>query len=188
MVHRTIPGLLASLWLVSCEEAPAPGRSEAVKEPVAVPVVADKAGTPSPESERLQGRHGERIQRLLAHREIGAAYAAGTLGDRLVTDGSLLVDAGAPADTSQMRYFLLNGEVRPATDLAGLKAARGADGGAARALLLGGEDGPRPAIFDDIAAGIYTVCAIVGGAAQGRCATATVDATAASRVVVLAER
>lgn len=181
MVHRTIAGLLASLCWLGCEGAPAPGHSDAAPEPAVVPVVADEAAGAA------QRHHGERIQRLLVHREVGAAYAAGTLGDRLATDGSLLVDARVPADTSQVRYFLYSGEVRPATDLAGLKAARGADGGAGRGLLLGGEDGPRPAIFDDIAAGIYTVCAIVGGAPQGRCATATVDATPASRVVVLAD-
>ncbi len=182
MVHRTIAGLLASLCSLGCEGAPAPGRSDAAPEPAVVPMVADEAAGAA------QRHHGERIQRLLAHREIGAAYAAGTLGDRLATEGSLLVDARVSADTSQVRYYLYKGEVRPATDLAGLKAAQGVDGGAGRAVLLGGEDGARPAIYDDIAAGIYTVCAIVGGAAEGRCATARVDATAASRVVVLADR
>lgn len=97
----------------------------------------------------------------------------------------MLVDARAPTDTSQIWYFLYNGEVRPPTELAGLKAARGADGGGGQAILLGGEDSSRPAIFEGIAAGIYTVCVLVGGAALGRCVTATVDATAASRVVVV---
>jgi hypothetical protein len=175
-MRRLVPALPALLVcsLVGCEapapaqpakpaEAPAPVAEkqpdDATKQPEAAPKPSDDAAKNPDMKAMLEKMSAD----LKESRELAAAYAAGTLGERLATGELLLVDARPPAGTDQVRYFVLNGALpampKNTTEARQLKAA---DGPRAHASLLGGEDAVRPAIFREIRPGTYTVCAVVG--------------------------
>lgn len=101
-------------------------------------------------------------ERLSEERELAIKYADGALGDALTTKRLLLVDAAAPADTREVRYYLLRGDVPTPASFDALKDARGEDGGRASSFVLGGEDAARPGLFRDVDEGRYTACAVVG--------------------------
>lgn len=159
MIRRVFFVFLASLGLTltACDaQAPA----DAQPEEQSAPAVAEaaKPDGPSKAAERLAEKSGP----LHEAREIAAAYAAGELGDRLVTGDMLLVDARAPAGTDQVQFFVLDGPLTtPPAKVSELRATGGRDPGV-RWHLLGGMDGNRPAVFRGIAQGTYTVCAVVG--------------------------
>ena len=89
-------------------------------------------------------------ERLSEERELAIKYADGALGDALTTKRLLLVDAAAPADTREVRYYLLRGDVPTPASFDALKDARGEDGGRASSFVLGGEDAARPGLFRDV--------------------------------------
>lgn len=100
---------------------------------------------------------------LVEHRALAEAHASGRALDSLASARQLLVDPRLTVDAEQVRFFLLSGALadNPAT-LAALRSARDRRGGFTREILLGGEDARRPAVFEGIAAGAYTVCVLVG--------------------------
>lgn len=109
----------------------------------------------------LEQRLSQRREQRREHRELARAHANGGVHERLAAEQRLLVDPGLPADTAQVRFVLLPGELagQPAT-LAELAAA--AHDAPRRERLQAGEDGARPAIFDDVPEGTYTACVVVG--------------------------
>lgn len=107
--------------------------------------------------------------RLDTDREIAAAHADGELGDRLVVDQQLLVDAQVPANSEPTGYVLLRGALaRPPSSIVAVVLDPKLAGRVLRRSTLGGEDSERPVIFHDISPDEYTACAEVGGASDSR--------------------
>lgn len=100
---------------------------------------------------------------LTQQRRTAQAYADGTLGDRLVKEEQLLVDARVPADADSVRYALVTGTIEGTPeDLDALHRDPQGRPRHVRQVLLGGEDSARPATFDGVPAGTYTVCVSIG--------------------------
>lgn len=136
----------------------------ACEDPGSKPEEAEKSGTPAAGKSDLQERLAVMAETKRAHDALAKAYAAGELGDRLVTGAHLLVDPKVTG-VKEVEYFVFKGAI---PDLLGehavLETARSSDGSAPARILHGGVDAARPAIFDRIAAGAYTVCVVVGPA------------------------
>lgn len=161
MPRRT---LLALALLVACNSpTPKPAAAGASADSKAKTKALPPTPVERPDPADLKARVQEMQGRLVEARELAAAHAAGTLGDRLATGQLVLVDAKPPADTSKVQYFLLDGAITPPpTSVSDLKSSAAA---APRETLLGGEDSTRPAIFRQITRpGPYTACAVVGPA------------------------
>jgi hypothetical protein len=172
---RLSPALSALLVCSLACDAPAPAQptkpAEAAKQPEDAgknpDTKAQADAAKQPEDAKIDPDRKAILDKLQAEhkeaRELAAAYAAGTLGDRLATGELLLIDAKPPADTDQVRYFVFNGAL-PATpkNTTEARQLKAADGTQSRASLLGGEDAVRPAIIREIKPGTYTVCAVVG--------------------------
>lgn len=160
----TVP-LLALGVSTGCDSASAADVGEAqaelasaADEPAAQ---AELASAPDePPAARPPFDHAAIRARFAEERELVDAYAAGTLGDRL-RERRLLLVVPTPAEGSAVQFFLYVGAIDPGADLTALKAAKGRDGAGATAILLGGEDRSRPAIFREVDPGAYTVCAVV---------------------------
>jgi hypothetical protein len=147
----TVP-LLALGLSTGCDSASAAGVDK---------LQGERANAPDePAAARPPIDHAAIRARLAERRELADAYAAGTLGDRLRDRSLLLVDP-TPAEGSAVHFFLYTGAIDPGAELAALKAAKGSDGEGPTAILLGGEDSTRPAIFREVDPGAYTVCALV---------------------------
>ncbi len=100
---------------------------------------------------------------LAARRDAVRAYRAGALGERLVEDAQLLVDADIPPDTDQVQYALLTGAIaRTPRDIEDLQSSADMRGKLRRKVLVGGDDSASPVIFNDIDVGTYTVCVFAG--------------------------
>lgn len=100
---------------------------------------------------------------LAAKRDAVQAHRDSALGDRLVADAQLLVDANIPADTFQTQYALLTGAIaRAPRDIDDLQTAADTRGKLRRKILVGGDDSANPVIFNDIDVGTYTVCVFEG--------------------------
>ncbi|MCB9702833.1 MAG: hypothetical protein H6711_13135 [Myxococcales bacterium] len=102
-------------------------------------------------------------------RALIAAYREGKLGARLVRDGILVVDPRASADVAEVEVIVLRGSIAsPPGEPARLRAAFGVDGRPGRRSTLRGAEPGRPHVLRGVAAGPYTVCAIVSrGASPG---------------------
>ena len=160
----TVP-LLALGVSTGCDSAGPAGVDEAQVELASAPdepaARGELASAPDePVAARSPFDHAAIRARLAETREIADAYAAGTLGDRLRERRLLLLDP-TPAEGSAVHFFLYAGAIDPGADLAALKAAKGSDGEGPTAILLGGDDRRRPAIFREVDPGAYTVCAVV---------------------------
>lgn len=100
---------------------------------------------------------------LAARRDAVQAYRAGALGERLVEDGQLLVDADISSNTDQVQYALLTGAIaRTPRDIEDLQNSADMRGKLRRKLVVGGDDSASPVIFNDIDVGTYTVCVFAG--------------------------
>lgn len=108
----------------------------------------------------------ERGKQLQEDREIAEAYKAGTLGDALAAEKMLLVDARAPADTDEARYFVFPGKLPAPADFAALTALKRSADHKPLESLYGGGDSQRVALFHGIEPGAYTVCAVLSGPAD----------------------
>lgn len=175
MLHRVFLVLaLLEFSLMACDT---PDPAQPADSPEAGDVVKPVGDAPPKRS--AADRLAERRGMLAESRAIAEAYAAGTLGDRLVADGMLLVDAKAPANTDQTQFFVLNGPLAaPPAKVSELDGARLTDRSSVRKILLGGEDGSRPGLFREIAPGTYTVCAVVGPPTSAEKAAAMAKADA----------
>ncbi len=160
-----LPGVL---WLCACGAPTATPKVE--PKPAKVKVKVDDEKEDSKETtEKFAGRRDARMAKMAAMRaeadELLAAYAGGTLGDRLVAAEMVLVDAKAPANTDQTDYFLVPGTV-PADGRTqpALQARQKTEGVGVKRMLVGGEDGAKPAVFRKVEPGMYTACAAIGPA------------------------
>jgi len=96
---------------------------------------------------------------LEASREIAAAYAEGKLGDRLLADQMVLIDAKAPKGTEQAQYYILPGDFSgPTSTAAELHQAARADRGRVKRALFGSEVG----LVRTVGPGKYLACAAIG--------------------------
>lgn len=117
-----------------------------------------------PASGRIHERVRKRAGELAKVRELARADA-GSVADKLAAERWLRVDRAVPADANRSQHVLLAGELgeAPAT-YAALKQDFGDR--VKQEILLGGEDAARPAVFRDVAEGIYTVCVSITGPAS----------------------
>lgn len=100
---------------------------------------------------------------LAAKRDAVQTYKNDALGDRLVEDALLLVDANISKDTDQVQYALLTGAIaRAPRDMDDLQNSADMRGKLRRKVVVGGEDSASPVIFDDIDVGTHTVCVFAG--------------------------
>lgn len=101
----------------------------------------------------------ERAARFTNHRALAEAHLEVGVDERLAADGQVLVDPMATALGEQTRYVLLRGSLAAVpADIEALLADPAIGGQLLYSTMHGGEDSAHPAIFDDIVAGLYTVC------------------------------
>lgn len=157
--------LVLSLSLVvglACGGAPSAPTPEAA--PAEAEKQVDDADEERPERE---GRNNVRRLARAEREAVAKAYAEGSLGDKLATDGMLLIDAKVPPGTDSARYYLMPGPfTAPAKTNAELQAQARADrksGQRTQRQLASGLDADRPAVFREVPAGTYTACASVSG-------------------------
>jgi hypothetical protein len=164
-VSIVLPGVL---WLCACG-APPTATPKVEPKPAAANVDGKQVEVKTT-GEKFPERRAALVSRMAAMKtetnELIAAYASGTLGDRLVAAAMVIVDAKAPADTDQTDYYLVPGTV-PAdgrTHPALRARQKTKDSGGVKRMLVGGEDGAKPVVFRQVEPGVYTACAAVGPA------------------------
>lgn len=143
------------------------GGAPSAPAPEAAPAVAEKDNDADEERPEREGRNNVRRLARAELEAVAKAYAEGSLGDKLATDGMVLIDAKVPPGTDGARYYLMPGPfTAPAKSNAELQAQARADRKSdqrTQRQLVGGLNADRPAVFREVPAGTYTACVSVSG-------------------------
>lgn len=155
-----------ALSVLLCSSACGSPQATTVKvSPQATPA-GDEAAAAEPKADG-DGKRAALLSRVREMKrettEIMAAYANGTLGDKLAPGELLLIDAKAPPSTVQTEFFVLPEPFTPpAPSEPQLRERWQADKQHVQRLMVGGIDGARPGLARKVVPGTYTVCAVVG--------------------------
>lgn len=143
------------------------GGAPSAPAPEAAPAVAEKDNDADEERPEREGRNNVRRLARAELEAVAKAYAEGSLGDKLATDGMVLIDAKVPPGTDGARYYLMPGPfTAPAKSNAELQAQARADRKSdqrTQRQLASGLNADRPAVFREVPAGTYTACVSVSG-------------------------
>ncbi len=129
---------------------------------------AEPSAEPSPRS------------KLAEDRALTRAPVDHALHEQLAAQRQLLVDSEGIGEVDQIYFALFSGTLaEPPARLDALRSDPALRGQFLRATMLGGVDSSRAAVFDDVAAGSYTVCMSAGPAPDPELAEVTARAVAA---------
>lgn len=118
--------------------------------------------------------------KLAEHRALTRAPVDDALHERLAAQRQLLVDSEGIGEVDQIYFALFSGALaEPPARLDALRSDPALRGQLLHATMHGGVDSRRAAVFDDVAAGSYTVCVSAGPAPDPEQAEVTARAVAA---------